>query len=301
MASLIRELIDLHRRQLFGVIELRGVGRMRHLYADARGELEGKLRRLVRAGRSDTFTAQHMRMVLAQVADTAKTFEGELVHHMESTGRLAGNLAPRHLVSMVDRMETKFGRMTPVIQAAQAGVVRGVYPGVARTLLDKYKTSAKLYGPQALTEIRGSLAHAIIQGEPVDDAVGRVIESGGIFDRQRWRAERIVRTEMAYTYGVTNQRAMEELKPAVPRMMKRLVATHDNRTGEDSEELDGQTVDIDKPFIWVVKDSRGAPTGKIVPYMQPPNRPNDREVVIPWITTWGSPGEAGPVTPTEPR
>lgn len=300
MASLLRELIDLHRRQLFGVIELRGVGRMRKLYAEARGELEAKLRGLARAGRGDSFSAQHLRLVLGQVADTVKTFEGELVGHMQQTGRIAGNLAPRHLTSMVGKMEEKFGRMTPVVQAAQAAVVRGVYPGVARSLLDKYQTSARLYGPQALTAIRGGLAHAIVQGESVDQAVGRVVDSGGIFDNQRWRAERIVRTEMSYTYGVTNQRAMQELRPAVPRMMKRLVATHDVRTGEDSEELDGQTVDVNQPFIWVVKDSRGAPTGKVVRYMQPPNRPNDREVVIPWVQGWGAPGEAGPVQPTPP-
>lgn len=300
MASLLRELIDLHRRQLFGVIELRGVGRMRKLYSEARGELESKLRAMARAGRGDTFGAQHLRLVLGQVADTVKTFETGLVGHMQQTGRIAGNLAPRHLTSMVGKMEEKFGRMTPVVQAAQAAVVRGVYPGVARTLLDKYQRSARLYGPQAMTSIRTGLAHSIIQGESVDQAVGRVVESDGLFDNQRWRAERIVRTEMSYTYGVTNQRAMQELRPAVPRMMKRLVATHDNRTGEDSEELDGQTVDVNQPFIWVVKDSRGAPTGKVVRYMQPPNRPNDREVVIPWVQGWGAPGEAGPVRPAEP-
>lgn len=302
--SLIRELVDLHRRQLFGVIEVRGVGRMRKLYSDARGELEAKLRRLTRTGRGDTFSAQHLRLVLTQVADATVSFQGDLLGHMEKTGRMAGMLAPRHLASMVGRMEESFGRMTPVVQAAQAAVVRGAYPAVARTLLDKYKETSKFYAPETLTAIRTGLAHSIVQEETVDEAVNRVVQSDGLFDGQRWRAERIVRTEMAYSYGVTNQRALEQLRPAVPRMMKRLVATHDNRIGEDSEELDGQTVPVDQPFIWVVKDSKGTPTGKVVRYMQPPNRPNDREVVIPWVEGWAPPGQVtdlGGVRPSVPQ
>lgn len=303
MASLIREIVDLHRRQLFGVIEVRGVGRMRKLYSDARGELESKLRRLTRTGRGDTFQAQHLRMVLTQVADTVATFQKDLVHHMDTTGRMAGNLAPRHLVSMVGKMEAKFGEMTPVVQAAQAAVVRGAYPDVARTLLDKYRESAEFYGPETMRAIRTGLAHSIVQEETVDEAVGRVVESDGLFDAQRWRAERIVRTEMSYSYHATNQRGLEQLAPAVPKMMKRLVTTHDDRTGEDSIELDGQTVPVDQPFVWVVKDARGAPTGKVVRYMAPPNRPNDRETVIPWVAGWADPSQVtdlGGVRPSVP-
>lgn len=284
------------------MVEIRGVGRMKKLYADARGELEAKLRRLTRAGRGDTFSAQHLRMVLTQVSDTVATFQGELVHHMDATGRMAGNLAPKHLVSMVGKMEERFGEMTPVVQAAQAAVVRGAYPSVARTLLDKYRESAGFYGPETMRAIRTGLSHSIIQEETVDEAVGRVVETDGLFDSQRYRAERIVRTEMSYSYHVTNQRGLEQLAPAVPKMMKRLVATHDDRIGEDSVELDGQTVPVDQPFVWVVKDARGEPTGKVVRYMAPPNRPNDRETVIPWLESWGvSLGEVGGVRPSVPE
>lgn len=302
MASLVRQLVDLHRRQLAGVIEVRGVGRLKGIYADSRLELEEKLRRLVRAGRGQTFESQHLRQVLIQVSDAARALEGKLVDHMQSTGRLAGGLAPRHLTHMVGTLEQQYGRMTPVIQATQAAVVRGVYPKIAPTLLDRYKQSAKYYGPQAVGAIRNGLARSIIQGDTVDEAIDRVVGADGLFERQRWRADRIVRTEMSWSYGVVNQRSMLELRPAVPRMQKRLVTTFDVRTGEDSEELNGQTVPVDQPFVWHVKDSHGAPTGKVVRYMQPPNRPNDREVVIPWIDGWSTAGLAapGPVTPEVP-
>jgi len=235
------------------------------------------------------------------VTDTVRGFERGLFDHMKATGRMAGVLAPRHMTDMVTRLESHYGRMTPVIQAAQAAVVQGVYPKVAPVLLEKYRSSVKLYGPQAIGAMREGLARSIVQGETVDEAVGRLTPE--LFDRQRWRAERIVRTEMSYTYGVSNQRAMQELAPVVPKMMKRLVATFDNRTGEDSELLNGQTVPVDQPFLWEVTDSRGNKTGKVVRYMQPPNRPNDRECVIPWVDGWSAQGlaEPGPVKPVVPR
>lgn len=298
----IRQLVDLHRRQVAGVIELRGVRRLSGIYDDARGELELKLRRLVRAGKGDTFGATHLRLVVGQVRDSIRGFEGHFQEHLVQTGRIAGTIAPRQVSHMIGAVETELGRMTPVVQAAQVAVIRGVYPGVAPTLLDRYRKQTRLYGPAALLSIKDKLAHSMIQGEDVDEAVNRLVKTGGLFDGERYRAERIVRTEMSWTFGVARQRSMEELKPVVPKLMKKLVATRDSREGDDSKELDGQTVPVDQPFIWHVKDSSGKPTGKIVHYMQPPNRPNDREVVIPWIAGWGSGpvGSAGAVTPAAP-
>lgn len=293
-AALIRRIVDLHRRQLRGVVEVRGVGRMRGLYDEARADLERSLADLRRRGRSATFGAQHMRLVLSQVADAIGGFERGLDRHLALTGRQAAVLAPRHLVDTVSRMEAEFGRMTPVIQARQAAVVTGVVPGVMPSLLDRYRSSVRLYGRPTIAAIREGMARSMVRGEDVDESIGRVVEAGGLFDGQKWRAERIVRTELSYSYGVTKQGSMQALKTEVPRLQKRLVATIDDRTGEDSLDLNGQTVDVDQPFVWEVRDSRGRKTGKVVRYMQPPNRPNDREVVIPWLASWEGARSLGP-------
>lgn len=288
VSPLIRELVDLHRRQLVGIIEVRGVGRLDKAYAVARDELQQRLEGLARQGKGQTFEAQHLRLVLTQVIDTLRGFQGQLQDHLRETGHLAARVAPRQIAQMIGRVESHFGRMTPVVQAAQIAVVRGVYPSVAPTLLDRYRESARRYGPQALVAIKNKLALSMIEGDSVDQTVDRLVKPRGIFDGERWRAERIVRTEMSWTFGVAKQRSMEQLRPAVPRLLKRLVATRDSREGDDSKQLDGQTVPIEAPFIWVVKNSKGIPTGQVIPYMQPPNRPNDREVVIPWVADWGT-------------
>jgi hypothetical protein len=302
--DLIRQLVDLHRAQIAGVVDVRGVGRLKRIYADAREELAHKLRRLQVAGKGDTFTATHLRAVMAQVTQTLRDFEKPLEDHMVSTGRLAATVGPRQVANMIGSVEEHLGKMTPVIQAAQVAVVRGVYPSIAPTLLDKFKRSSKLYGPQALLSIRTGLAHSMIQGETVDEAVDRLVDSNprkGLFEGQRWRAERIVRTEMSYATNASTQRAMSEFRAtAVPKLLKRLVATRDDREGDDSKELDGQTVPVDQPFVWQVKNSKGEVV-KTVTYLHPPNRPGDREIVIPWQSAWGNPSTvaaAGDVRPS---
>lgn len=62
------------------------------------------------------------------------------------------------------------------------------------------------------------------------------------------------------------------------RMLKKLVAHFDNVTGRDSVLLHGQTRPVDKPFF----DSFHGVT-----YMAPPNRPNDREVIVGWRKSYG--------------
>lgn len=290
-----RSLIRLHRAQLAGLMEKRGVGRMRKLYSEAEQEVAAKLRSLIKRGRGDTFTAHHYRSVLLQVRDGVDQFERSLAEHLGRESRTAGMLAHRQLIKEVKVGTKAFAGHTPVLRAEQAAVAEGVYKQVEPSLIRRFAASARRYGPEVTRAVEHQMALSLTSGDTVADAVDRV--QGAIAD-ERWRAERIVRTEMSYSFGVTKQASMGVVAQEVPRLRKRLVATHDDRTGEDSIELDGQTVDWDKPFVWYVKNSKGIPTGRVVYYMQPPNRPNDREVVIPWRDGWGDVGPQGAVAPT---
>ena len=262
------------------------VRRIRGLYETARSELEEKLRRLVRAGRGESFTAHHLRQLLVQVQDAVGHFQKDMAVQMIEDGRRAGTLASRHLIKAVGDMEKQFTGLAPVLQTEQAAVFRGLMPQVDRSLLDRYQSSLRAYGAPVIRQVRDELATSVLLSEPLDQAVDRIVAKGGIFEQQRWRAERIARTETAYAYGVTKQKGMQEVqKRDFPDLQKKLIATFDSRTGKDSKELHGQVQDIDKPFIWKVRDSKGRIT-KTVKYMHPPNRPNDREVVVPWRPGW---------------
>jgi hypothetical protein len=298
LAPTLRQVIDLHRRQLFGVIEVRGVGRLRGLYGQAQSELQSRLAKLVRQGRGTTFSAHHLRLVLAQVQRGVGDFQDKLGGHLDQTGEVAARVGSRQVLDAAEKLHGGFGSPTPLVSPEQAGVFQGIHQEVMPSLLDRFEASKRLYGAPVIAKVRDELSMALLQKDDVDQAVDRVVGTDGVFAGQRWRAERIVRTEMSYAFGVAKQKSMETLKERfVPRLMKRLVATHDDRTGEDSLQLDGQTVDVDKPFVWHVKNSRGV-VQRTVLYMQPPNRPNDREVVIPWEAGWPNPGAAGPVEPS---
>ena len=282
----IRKIVDLQRSQLLGLIELGSVKRMRKTYEDARRDLTARLADLKKRGMGDSFSAHHLRMVLTQVNATLHEFATELGVQMAKDGATAGTLSQRHLIGTVEAMEKKFKGLAPVLQVEQAGVFRQVYRNVEPSLLNRHRQSLARYGAPVVSEIRDRLAQSMLQNETVDQAVERVAGADGVFAQQRWRAERIVRTEMAYSYGVTKQQSMVSLRDsAYPTMQKKLIATFDDRTGDDSKELHGQTVDVDKPFIWRVKNSKGVVV-RTVEYMYPPNRPNDREVAIPWMPSW---------------
>lgn len=286
-AEALRLIVDLHRRQVAGVVEVQGGGKIAALYRKSRDELEEKVRRHVRAGRGATFGAHQARQVLVQVNVAIADIEAKIGTTLRDVGPAAAALAPRHVRDAAVRLAPHFSGSTPVVQARQASVFLGNVPaGLTPSLLDKYRSSQRLYGGPVIRAVKDQLALSVVQNEGVDEAVARVVGSGGIFAGAKWRAERIVRTELAYTYGVGKQEGLVDLAKEVPRLLKRLVATHDDRTGEDSEQLDGQTVPVDEPFVWEVRNSKGRKTGEVIRYLQPPNRPNDREITIPWQSGW---------------
>ena len=104
------------------------------------------------------------------------------------------------------------------------------------------------------------------------------------FEGERWQSERIVRTESHYAHQSAKHRSIELTAKVLDEpLWKRLIETFDDRTGDDSFLLHGQTVPADKPFRWKHKKQ-----GRwiVTDFMHPPNRPNDRGVMIPWDPTW---------------
>jgi len=289
----------LHRAQLQGVIELGGIRKVRSLYETVRSELEAELADLRRGGKDQSFTAYHLRQVLLQVRDGLKVFQQGLATELDNNGLATATLAQRHVVSAVKAFEKRFAGTEPVLRLEEAGVFAKVYRDVEPTLLHRYSRLVGNYPMPTLERVRNQLALSMIKGEGVDQTVNRIAAKGGLFDRERYRAERIVRSEGSWAYGVTGQRALAEVAPQVPGLMKKWVETMDARTGEDSKELQGQTVAWDAPFVWLKKTAHGV---ERVEMMHGPNRPNDRSCTVPWRQDYhGAPAHPGPVTPTMPR
>lgn len=149
-----------------------------------------------------------------------------------------------------------------------------------RSRLRIYRKSFQRYGAEAVSAIEDAVAQRVLVGTPWTEAREEVMDIvreqvGG----KQWMVDRIVRTESSTVANAVTMSALraEDDDPDDP-MLKKLVATFDASTGQDSRLLHGQTRPIGQPFL-DVRSGRE--------YMAPPNRPNDREIVVGWRRSWG--------------
>lgn len=289
--GVLGRILQAQRKQLAGLVEVRGIGRLKRLYAESRAELADRLRSMEKAGRGQVFGAHHLRIMLIQAHEAIAQLEDRMGDQLEDTGRLVAAAAPHQLVKAVKDLEHHFTGHTPVVQAESAAVFQRLHRDTEPSLLDRFRKSKRLYGAPVVAAIRDQLSKSLLQGQSVDEAVDRVAGTSGVFEAQRWRAERIVRTELAFASNFVAHKGMQVLAQTGGPTHKKLIETWDDRTGDDSKILDGQIRRTDEPFVYK------PPAGKkgYPPFMMPPGRPNDRAVVIPWSLDWGEGG--GTVAP----
>ena len=226
------------------------------------------------AVRADTFTAQHYRTTLVQIEAGLRSMLKKLRRRHES--RLDGLLADsiEQTLALVSIHEPKFqGGATGKIQLA---AVRQVTRQRA-LLLNRYATSMSAYGSQLVGDIQRRLGvHLVKRSKGRDmaiDVAGR-LDSHAIAG-SRWKADRIVRTEMVYASNVGHQAAIESASEVLPGLKRQWDATLDSRTSKVCQFLDGKVVEIHEPWVWRGKE-----------YAHPPAHPACRSVVAPWRAEW---------------
>lgn len=142
-------------------------------------------------------------------------------------------------------------------------------------LFNNYTSSLESYNKDLRVKMQNVLTQALIQRKTLSQTVNDL----EIYMRQdQWKVHRIVRTELHQIYNVSKMSGMGEIKKKfVPDLKKSLVHPMDDRTGIDSKELAKRNpiIDIDKPF-------KQDYNGKEMIFMAPPNRPNDRAILIPY-------------------
>ena len=149
-----------------------------------------------------------------------------------------------------------------------------------RSRLKINQRSFARYGAAAVEAIEDQIAATVLTGDPWTKAREGVMDIVREQVRgKQWMVDRIVRTEAVTAHSWVTMAALEEENDdASDPMLKKLVATFDAATGSDSKLLHGQTRKLDEEFLDVT-------TGR--EYMAPPNRPNDREIVVGWRRSWG--------------
>ena len=266
------------------------------LYKEARADLYDQL---LRAGGplSETATATQLKAMISQLEATLEALGGRIHKHLRDVAGTAAELGARHGADEFKLLAKHFTGTEPVLSIDRAAVFRGLVSDVNSSLLFRYQLVSKSWSQNAITNVERALSVGTLAGKHLEDVIDDVMGKTGILEDERWKAERIVRTESSYAHGATKHRTMEKTQEDLGRPLhKRLITTFDDRTGDDSFLVHGQTVPVSKPFSWKHK-RRGQ--WVVTRYMHPPNRPNDREVVIPWDPEWEETEAEAPMSISE--
>lgn len=125
--------------------------------------------------------------------------------------------------------------------------------------------------------------------------VGETLEGvAEAIDSQWWKIERVLVTETSRAFNHAQNEALELASSTIPGLHRRWTERVndltgkplDNRVGADSIALHGQIALSKKLFSM----PEGAPTRIKGSWAYPPNRPNDRAIVTPWMREWGLAG-----------
>ena len=227
-----------------------------------------------------TFTEQQMRVTLVQVEAAIQAIVRDLKTGMVDSGEIMATAGITHLVKEIEKMSKYFeGSVTPINMRA---ILVATDPNTF--LLNKYQASLDAYGADLRSQITTNIVQSLAMRETQDRTVSRLVsDTNRFFLGEEWKLNRIVRTEMANVYNFSKMQGMGEVKDqTIPDLKKALMHPMDKRTGEDSKELarENPVVDIDEPFRFKWK-------GQVRVFQFPPDRPNDRSILVPYREEWG--------------
>lgn len=242
-------------------------------YRSVRTELRDRLDSV----RADTFTAQQTRGTLAQVQAAIKSLNEKLNEGMADAADDVATTGIEDLISEIQAFSKRFqGAVVPINIRTQE-----VALDTSNFLLTQYESSISAYGEGLIRQLAGNITQAALMQMSYGQVVQRLTQ---FFDGEEWKLHRIVRTELHNIYNLGKINGMTETaKESIPDLQKTLMHPMDQRTGKDSI-LAAKlrlVADIDEPF-------RYRWGGKERVFMAPPDRPNDRAILVPYRRAWGA-------------
>lgn len=265
----------------------------------ARDELRRDLGQWLAAtpGGSERFTAyqraQTLRSLEASLERVAQ-LEPAMGRALEAGRELTGPLAVANLDGEIRRLSAIFGGGVPKIpQIKTAAIIaRG-----ERMLWRRHATSARRYAGQVGDDIRHLFAVGLAKGEtfeqlvtrlrrlgnprarsgPIDPGADADTIAGGLFQRYKHTADRLVRTEIMHAYNVQHDESIAYANEHRPDgddpYLRRWDATADKVACPRCKALHGTVSTLDGTFRGGIKS--------------PPAHPYCRCILLAWMARWG--------------
>jgi hypothetical protein len=278
------------------------------------------LRRTVPDLERNVFLASRGRVargMLPRLTALARRWVGDVTTKL---GRILGVLSEETAAESARALLATLGAITRrALRVADGATVRRVVAASRETLLRAHAESSARYGARTLERIEDAL-RASARDKSTPRGAARAVADAAELSLPD--AERIVVTEGAYAFNRAAVDAALEARGEQPDLLLQWTEVcepdgrpADERTAVDSIAMHGQvavpgeefTCPADAPF----PDARGrtqVPAALVGgTWEHPPNRPNDRAVLVPWDPSWGVPGwrldggwrvpVAGPIEP----
>ena len=226
-----------------------------------------------------TFTEQQLNVTLVQVQSAIEAIKRELKGTMAESSEILGLRGIRDLVGEVGRFQNKFEGS---VQQLNIDTIL-IATDAKNFLINKHDASLDAYA----ADLRASITGQIVNSLAIRDTNQRTVaklrsDIGRFFLGEEWKLNRIVRTEMHNIYNFAKLKGLQRVQEqTLPDLQKSLMHPLDARTGQDSKILAAANpvVDIDQPFRFTFK-------GKERIFMFPPDRPNDRSILVPFRKVW---------------
>lgn len=278
-----RDIFKAHLDELNTHVEKFGVGGLDKLYDRARAELGRQAAKL--GPKSSPIAAASVGVMKDQVHAVLQTLGGDLQKHLLDTSRGAAELGIQHASAEMGMLGEVFeagsGQGPFPIVAVEGPAIAAGLTDADPSLLRRHSAKSGAYSSAVIGEAEQQIAVSHMIGKPLHETIDDVQK---LIDDSRWKAERIVRTEGAYLHGAAKQATLTAVEKDSPtKLYKRIIETFDDRTGDDSFLIHGQTQEVGKPFSYKRRSKGG---WKLILFAHPPNRPNDRATMIGWDPSW---------------
>lgn len=200
--------------------------------------------------------------------------------------RQAAGYSAQSTMQYMTAMDARFGLKTQRLGLTEASMFEGVQGDTDTSVLRRMEGTKRkkgitpTYSKKSVRDMEQVVQSGFLTRKPWREIREDLMGTKGLRGKPEHYAERILRTESMFAYNKANLLTMKKVPG---QKVKILSATNDSRTGWDSHLVHGQIRRLGEAFQ--------TPFGNM---QHPPNRPNDREIVVLHRVEWPIPAYLQP-------